>query len=69
MTKFPVRGTLTIKGLIRPSILMSYVKLNVYFYGNKHTASGLYIITQQQDTVDVNGYKTVLSLTRIGEDA
>ncbi len=69
MTKFPVRGTLTIKGLIRPSILMSYVKLNVYFYGNKHTASGLYIITQQQDTVDVNGYKTVLSITRIGEDA
>ena len=68
MTEFPITATLTIKGLMRPSMLMSKVRINSYFYGIKHISSGLYIITRQEDSVDGNGYKTTLSLTRIGAD-
>ena len=68
MTQFPITATVTIKGLLRPSMLMTYLRLNVYFYGQKHISSGLYIITGEQDTVDHRGYTTTLSLTRIGED-
>lgn len=68
MTQFPISATLTIKGLLRPAILMSYVKVNSYFYGQRHISSGLYIITKQVDSVGANGYKTTLSLTRIGGD-
>lgn len=33
VTQFPVKATLTIKGLLRPAMLMSYIKVNSYFYG------------------------------------
>ena len=70
MTGFPIQATLTIKGLTRPSILMSYVKLNVWFHGGvKHISSGLYIITKQEDKLDSSGYKTTLTLLRVGEDS
>ena len=68
MTQFPVQATLVIKGLLRPSMLMSYVKVNSYFYGHKHVSSGLYIITRQEDRIDGMGYKTTLSLTRVSGD-
>lgn len=69
MTQFPISATLTIKGLLRPTILMSYIKINTYFYGRKHSSSGLYIITKQMDQIDASGYRSTLSLTRIkGED-
>ena len=69
MTGFPIQATVTIKGLVRPSILMSYVRLNVWFHGGaKHLSSGLYIITKQEDKLDATGYKTTLSLTRVGGD-
>lgn len=68
MTQFPISGSVTIKGLLRPTILMSYVKLNVFFYGRKHVSSGLYIITKHEDTIDFNGYKTTLSITRLSGD-
>ena len=68
MTEFPITATLTIKGLMRPSMLMSKVRINSYFYGIKHVSSGLYIITKQEDSVDISGYKTTLTLTRIGSD-
>ncbi len=68
MTEFPITASLTIKGLMRPSILMSKVRINSYFYGHKHISSGLYIITKQEDSVSSSGYKTVLTLTRIGAD-
>lgn len=68
MTEFPVTATLTLKGLMRPSILMSKVRINSYFYGAKHISSGLYIITRQEDSVNSSGYRTVLTLTRIGAD-
>ena len=48
---------------------MSYVRLNVRFYGKKHTSSGLYIITQQLDEINTNtGFKTTLSLVRVKGD-
>ena len=69
MTNFPITATLTLKGLTRPSLLMTYVKLNVWFHGGqKHISSGLYIITKQQDRIDSSGYKTTLTLLRVGED-
>lgn len=68
VTSYPVSATLTLKGLLRPAILMSYVNLNVYFFGRKHIASGQYIITKQVDQIDYSGFRTTLSLTRIAAD-
>lgn len=68
VTQFPVKATLTIKGLLRPAMLMSYIKINSYFYGQRHTSSGLYIITKQVDQIDSNGFRTTLSLNRISGD-
>lgn len=68
MTQFPITAKLTLKGLLRPAMLMSYVRVNALFYGQRHISSGLYIITKQQDTVDRNGYRTTLSLTRVTGD-
>ena len=69
MTEFPITASLTMKGLARPSLLMSYVKLNVWFHGGlKHISSGLYVITKQQDSIDSSGYKTTLDLLRVGGD-
>lgn len=68
MTQYPIQAEITIKGLLRPTLLMSYVRLNVYFYGRKHNSSGLYIITKQIDRIDESGYRSTLSLTRIGKD-
>lgn len=69
MTEFPITATLIIKGLTRPSILMTYVKLNVWFAGGqKHISSGMYIITKQVDKISSAGYSTTLSLLRVGGD-
>ena len=68
MTQFPVTATLTIKGLLRPAMLMSYVRINALFYGLRHVSSGLYIITKQVDSIDASGYRTTLSLTRVAGD-
>lgn len=68
VTEFPVTATLTLKGLVRPTLLMSYVKLNVVFYGQRHISSGTYIITKEIDNINENGYKTTLSLTRVKGD-
>lgn len=66
MTQFPIHATLTIKGLLRSAVLMSYIRVNVYFYGRKHSSSGLYVITKQVDSVSKRGYSTTLSLVRVG---
>lgn len=68
MTKFPITAKLTIKGLLRPALLMSEVKVNSFFYGHKHISTGTYIITKQEDSIDSSGYRTVLSLTRVKGD-
>jgi hypothetical protein len=48
---------------------MQYVRLNVVFPGgHKHISSGLYLVTKQEDSIDNNGYKTTLGLTKIAGD-
>ena len=69
VTEFPIQATMTLKGLVRPSILMTYVKLNVVFYGKKHLSSGIYVITKEQDEINSSGYKTTLQLLRIQGDS
>ena len=68
MTKFPISATLQIKGLVRTVMLMTYLRVNAIFYGQRHVSSGLYIITKQVDTIDGNGYRTELTLQRVGGD-
>ena len=69
VTQYPIKATLTLKGLLRAAMLMTYVKVNVYFYGQKHISSGTYIVTKQVDSISESGFRTTLSLTRIqGED-
>lgn len=68
MTQFPISANLTIKGLIRPAMLMTYLRVNAFFYGQRHIASGLYIITRQEDVISGQGYRTNLTLTRIAGD-
>ena len=69
VTQYPIKASMTIKGLLRPAILMSYVRVNIYLYGQKHINSGLYIITKQVDKIDGNeGYRTVLNMTRIATE-
>lgn len=65
MTQYPITATLKLKGLLRAAVLMSYIKVNVYFFGKKHSSSGVYIITKQVDDISESGYSTVLSLVRI----
>lgn len=69
VTEFPIQVRLTIRGLLKPVILMNYIKLNVWFYGRKHISSGYYIVTAQTDRIEESsGFQTQLSLTRIAPD-
>lgn len=68
VTEYPISATITIKGLLRASMLMTHIRLNVYFYGRKHTSSGLYVITKQVDEISSSGFRTTLNLTRISSD-
>lgn len=68
ITQYPIKATLTLKGLLRPAILMTHIKLNVWFYGQKHISSGTYIITKQVDDVSGQGFRTTLSITRVKGD-
>ena len=68
VTSFPIHATLKIKGLLKPALLMSYLKINVYFFGRKHISSGVYAITRQQDSIDRSGYNTTLTLIKIKGD-
>lgn len=66
--QFPVKVKVTLKGLLRPAILMTHVRLNVYFWGQKFIDSGLYIVNKQEDEISSSGYKTTLSLLRVDGD-
>jgi hypothetical protein len=69
MTKYPIKASITVQGLLRPAMLMSYVRLNViYPGGRKHVSSGLYLVTQQHDSIDGQGYRTTLTLSKIAGD-
>lgn len=67
-TEFPIQVKMVIKGLLRPAMLMSYIKVNVWFFGRKHIASGYYIITAQTDEIGYAGFRTTLTLTRVAPD-
>lgn len=47
---------------------MEYIKVNVYYFGNKHISSGVYVVTAQEDSVGVQGFKTTLQLVRVMGD-
>lgn len=68
LTRFPISAKLTVKGLMAPIPLMTYMRVNNYYFGNKRITSGLYIITEQTDTISGNGCTTVLGLTRVASD-
>ena len=68
VTEFPIKCSVTLKGLLRPAILMEYVRLNWYIFGKKYISSGLYIITSQEDSVGYSGYQTTLNMIRIAAD-
>ena len=68
VTQYPITASVTLKGLLRPAILMSKVRLSVLFYGKAHISSGQYIINKQVDTINSEGCWTTLSLVRIGGD-
>lgn len=68
VTSFPIGASITLKGLLRPAMLVTHVRINIYFYGKKHISSGLYIVTKEEDTVNEQGFKTKLNLIRISGD-
>lgn len=65
MTTYPVKATLTTRGLIKPSILCDYLDINVLFFGQPYVYSGKYMVTAQKDNISPNGYTTELSLVRV----
>lgn len=67
VTQYPLSATVQIRGLLRPAILMSKVDLGCLFYGKLYAgATGSYIVTQQTDSIDTNGFYTTLKLVRVG---
>ena len=69
VTEYPIKASVTIRGLLRPATLMSQVRLRLYYFGRKYIYSGLYVVTSQTDRIDASGFSTTLGLTRIGQDA
>ena len=68
VTQYPIEASITIKGLLRPAVLMTYVKINTWYFGKKHISSGYYLITSQEDTIGIDGYETTLGLLRVAAD-
>ena len=68
MTQYPIKASIVLRGLLRPAILLSPVKINVYIYGRKDVSSGLYAITNQEDSISESGITTTLQLIRISGD-
>lgn len=66
VTEYPITANLTLKGLSRPILIGSYVRINTVFYGNKDLGSGLYMVMSQTDSVSGAGCRTTLSLLRVG---
>lgn len=68
VTEFPIKATLEVKGLTSYVLLLNYIKVNVYYFGNKRDSSGIYIVTGQEDMLSGNGFRTKLELTRVAGD-
>lgn len=67
ISEFPISAQVTLKGLTIPVMLMTYIRVNTLFYGQSDIASGLYVVTDQQDSISSNGYTTTLTLLRVGK--
>lgn len=66
VTQYPIEASMTLRGLLKPAILMQYVKINIWYFGKLHISSGYYLITSQEDSISVSdGYKTTLRLLRV----
>lgn len=68
LTRFPINATLTVRGLLEDSLLMQYIKINCIMYGAKRITSGVYIVTEQEDSIGNGIYATKLSLMRVSGD-
>lgn len=68
VTEFPILATLEIKGLTSYLLLLNYIKVNVFYFGNKRDSSGIYIVTGQEDSLSGDGFKTKLNLLRVAGD-
>lgn len=65
VTSYPISATLTIKGLMKPILLIENVYIHAQFYGKKDIADGIYTIVGQHDSISGNGYTTTLSLLKV----
>lgn len=67
MVNYPIRGVLTTRGLIRPSILTSAVNIKHWFFGKLYNTSGRYRIMSDTVRLSANGYFEDLGVIRIGD--
>ena len=65
VTSYPISATLTIKGLMKPILLIENIYIHAQFYGKKDIADGIYTIVGQHDSISGNGYTTTLSLLKV----
>lgn len=65
VNSYPVSASVTIKGLMKPIVLMENVYVYAQFYGKEDLASGLYSITGQHDSISGGGCTTTLQLLRV----
>ena len=68
LTRYPMDATLIVRGLLRDSLLMQYVRINQYLYGAKRINSGMYIVLSQVDSIGNGVYTTALKLLRVAGD-
>ena len=68
VTEFPISATLETKGLTSYLLLLNYIKVNVFYFGNKRNSSGIYIVLGQEDTLSGEGFRTKLDLLRVAGD-
>lgn len=67
VTQYPISVTVTIRGLLRPAILMSKVDLGCLFYGRLYAGgTGSFVITSQTDSIGTDGFYTTLKMVRVG---
>ena len=65
VSSYPISATLTIKGLMKPILLIENVYIHAQFYGKKDIAEGIYTIIGQHDSISGNGYTTTLTLLKV----
>lgn len=65
MVSYPISGTLTVRGLLRPSVLTSAIRINHWFYGQKFNTSGRYRITSDTVRIGASGFWEDLGVLRV----